>query len=105
MKTLMAIIILTISSIASAQEDGSRVVIPMTVTGGTIEIDFGELPPIMAEDGMTEAQRTDVAVALVRLNEEERQELERKMNLLFEKRMSRFYEHSNYIDVIDGLEY
>ena len=93
MKTLVAITICIISVTAMAQ---SRVV-PVTVTGGTIEVESDALPTIMSEDGNSEEQSKDITISRLRLVEEENKVLQNKINELIQKRISTHYD---YIDVI-----
>ncbi len=95
MKTLIAIAILTLSTIVMAQE--ARV-IPVTVTGGTIEINFNEnedltatedLPAIMSQDGMDDEDVKLVTISKIRLSQEE--------NELMMKKILRSYFYDNNI--------
>lgn len=96
MKILAAIMVLTLSASLMAQQR----VTPVTVTGGTIEVDNGleENQPIMCEDGMNDEQRKDVTISRIRLLEEEQKNLQKKIDEMMQKRMSFYYDH---IDVLE----
>ena len=97
MKVLITIIFCALSTVAMAQQ--TRVT-PVTVTGGTIEIDDTQLPSIMSEDGMSEDDIKIVTISRIRLSKEEDKILQEKIDELMQKRMSHFYDHS-VIDVLD----
>ena len=96
MKILAAIVILTLSAPLMAQHR----VIPVTVTGGTIETDneLEQVQPIMCEDGMDDDQRKDVTISRLRLLEEKQKNLQEKIDEMMQKRMSFYYDH---IDVLE----
>ena len=96
MKTLIAITVLILSTTVMAQQR----VTPVTVTGGTIEIDNEAEPtqPIMCEDGMNDEQREDLTISRIRLFEEEQRNLQKKIDEMMHKRMSFYYDH---IDVLE----
>ncbi len=101
MKVLLSIVLFAISTIATAQQ--TRVT-PVTVTGGTIEIedagtDADALPPIMPEDGMSDEDARNVVMSRIHLQEEERLQLQQKIDDMMKRRFRSFY--YDHLDVID----
>ncbi len=96
MKILATIMVLTLSAPLMAQQR----VTPVTVTGGTIEVDneLEQTQPIMCEDGMNDEQRKDVTIYRLRLLEEEQKKLQEKIDKMMQTRMSFYYDH---IDVLE----
>ena len=97
MKVLLSIVLFAISTIATAQQ--TRVT-PVTVTGGTIEIEeASELPTIMSEDGMSDEIIREIIISRIHLQEEEKLLLQQKIDDMMERRFRSFY--YDHLDVID----